>query len=376
MKKIIVLGVTGSIGQSTIEIAREFPNDIKIVALQAHRNDKLLSELGREFNINNLALTGNDKSSFNNIKYFTMDGLVELLNTTKADLVINGIAGSSGLMPSVISIKNKMDLALANKETMVMAGSLINNLAKENGVKLLPVDSEHSAIFHLLENDRIENISEIILTASGGAFRDWPIEKLETVTPSDALKHPTWNMGNKITIDSASMANKGLEVIEAARLFNVKKNHIKVLIHPQSYVHSLVRKNDNSLYAQISAPNMKLPIQNAIFYPNIKKVESCYLDLTDKQMNFYKPDLKKYKMLDLAYLALEKGETYTIAYNAVNEVLVDYFVNSKISFLDIPKYTELILNMDLCYSTNTIEDIINLDKNVREIIKKKMENII
>ncbi len=288
MKKVIILGATGSIGQSTIEIARDYTDKIKIVALSAHYNDLKLSELGHEFNVSDLALTGKDKSDKSNINYFGPTALLEMIKKSDADIVINGIAGSSGLLPSITTITSGIDLALANKETMVMAGSIINKLTKKHSVKLLPVDSEHSAIFHLLENCKLEDLSEVILTASGGAFRDLPVEKLKDVKLEDALKHPTWSMGTKITIDSASMANKGLEVIEAAMLFNLPPERIKVLIHPQSYVHSLIRKSDNSMYAQISAPDMKLPIQNSIFYPTMEPVKSSYLDLAGKQLDFNK----------------------------------------------------------------------------------------
>lgn len=373
MKKVIILGATGSIGQSSIDIARQYRDKIEIVALSAHNNDKELSKLGEEFNTTNLVITGKESSLYQNINYFGMESLTKLITDIDADIVINGIAGSSGLLPSVAAIKSNKDLGLANKETMVMAGNIINELIKTHKVNLLPVDSEHSAIFHLLEDGTTKNISEIILTASGGAFRDLDYKDLEHVTLEDALKHPTWDMGKKITIDSASMANKGLEVIEAARLFDIEIKNIKVLIHPQSYVHSMVRKKDHALYAHISAPDMKLPIQNAIFYPKLVEVDSCYLDLTDKELTFKKPDYKKYKMLELAYLALEKGEAYTIAYNAVNEVLVDEFFNKKISFLDIPKYTEKVLSMDMGTTPNSIEEVLNIDKKAREITKEVLK---
>lgn len=373
MKRVIVLGATGSIGQNSIEIARKFPDKIQIVGLSAHNNDSKLSMLGEEFNTKNIVLTGRENSTFSNIKHFGMDALLKVIKNTDADIVINGIAGSSGLLPSIETIKSDKDLGLANKETMVMAGNIVNSLVKKHKTKLLPVDSEHSAIFHLLEGDNIENVDEIILTASGGAFRDWNYEELKNVKPEDALKHPTWSMGSKITIDSASMANKGLEVIEAVRLFNIDLKKIKVLIHPQSYVHSMIRKKDNSIYAHISAPDMKLPIQNAIFYPKLEKVESCYLDLTDKELTFKKPDSKKYQMLDLAFLALEKGEAYTISYNAINEVLVDEFVKDNISFLDIPKYTADILKLDLGTPPNNIKDVLVIDKKARELTRRRIK---
>lgn len=373
MKKIIILGATGSIGQSTVEIAREYKDKIQVVGLSAHSNDKKLSDLGEEFSTNNLVLTGKLESSYSNISSFGMDSLLKMIRETECDVVVHGISGSSGLLPSIETILSGKDLALANKETMVMAGSIINSLVERYSVKLLPVDSEHSAIFHLLEGDTLDNISEIIITASGGAFRDIDYSELGGVTPDDALKHPTWSMGKKITIDSASMANKGLEVIEAIRLFNISSDKVKVLIHPQSYVHSMIRKNDNSIYAHISAPDMKLPIQNSIFYPEIDRVDSCYLDLTDKELTFSKPDPRKYKMLELAYTAVNKGEAYTIAYNAANEILVDAFFDNRIEFLDIPKYTEVVLNRNLGPEPLTIDEILEIDSKVRSITEEIIE---
>ncbi|MGL1892125.1 MAG: 1-deoxy-D-xylulose-5-phosphate reductoisomerase [Spirochaetaceae bacterium] len=366
MKKIFLLGATGSIGKSTIDIVDDFPDKLQLVGLSAHYNDLKLSQLGLKYNINDLVLTGSESSDYSNICDFGLDSLLKKIKESKADIVVNGIAGSSGLLPSIMTIESGKDLALANKETMVMAGPIINELASKHEVKLLPVDSEHSAIFHLLENCKPEELDEIILTASGGAFRDKSIDELKNVTLQDALKHPTWDMGEKITIDSASMANKGLEVIEAAMLFDIDIDKIKVLIHPQSYIHSLIRKKDNSMYAQISAPDMKLPIQNAIFYPNMERVSSAYLDLINKELTFLEPDLKKYKMLELAYTSLKLGNAYTIAYNAANEVLVEAFVNNEIKFLDIPNITEIILQQNITIKPTTIDNIIKIDTDVRK----------
>lgn len=372
MKRVFILGATGSIGISTLEIAEEFSDQIEVVGLSAHKNDKKLSMWGKKLNCKTLCLTGREHSNFDNISYFGVDSLLQQIKSTNADIVVNGISGSSGLRPSITTLESGISLALANKESMVMAGPLMHTLCKKTGATILPVDSEHSAIFHLLEDSSLNEIDEIIITASGGAFRDRTFDELKGVTVDDALKHPTWDMGTKITIDSASMANKGLEVIEAYMLFGIDIEKIKVLIHPQSYVHSMVRKNDLSIYAQISAPNMKLPIQNAIFYPDLRPVNSCYLDLTDKNLSFSKPDNKKFKMLYLAYDALKKGQQYTIAYNAANEVLVDFFIDKKISFLDIPVYVEKVLEYDFTEPVTTVEEIIELDSKVREITKRNL----
>lgn len=374
MKKIIVLGATGSIGQSTLEIVDSFPKHLKIVAMSSHVNDEKLSKLGYKYSVNNLVITGKAESEYSNINTFGSDSLLKIIKETEADIVVNGIAGSSGLLPSITTIESGKDLALANKETMVMAGKIVNNMIANSNSKLLPVDSEHSAIFHLLEGCSTKDLEEVILTASGGAFRDYKYSDLKSVTVKDALKHPTWDMGAKITIDSASMANKGLEVIEAALLFNLPPDKIKVLIHPQSYVHSLIRKTDCSMYAQISAPDMKLPIQNALFYPELKEVKSTYLDLAGKNLSFSEPDAEKYKMLFLAYKALDKGDQYCIAYNAANEVLVDSFINGEISFMDIPAITEKILNNKINCLPISIEDVINIDTKTRKLTKELIGN--
>lgn len=370
MKKIIVLGATGSIGKSTLDVVSNYPEKLEIVGMSAHKNGDKLAELGLKYNCNNLTLTGCENSKNNTINFYGPTQLLDMIKNSGADIVVNGIAGSSGLLPSVTTIESGIDLALANKETMVMAGGIINNLVKEFNVKLLPVDSEHSAIFHLLENCEPDDIDEVILTASGGAFRELPIDKLKDVTLKDALTHPTWDMGAKITIDSASMANKGLEVIEAAQLFNLPADKIKVLIHPQSYVHSLIRKKDLSMYAQISAPDMKLPIQNALFYPRMERVESTFLDLTGKSLTFTEPDYQKYPMLELAYKTLELGPKYYVAYNAANEVLVEAFVAGEITFLDIPKITKLVINSDIILEPSSIANVLQIDSNTRKLTQE------
>lgn len=374
MKRIFILGATGSIGVSTQEITKEFSDKIEVVGLSAHNNDRELSRLGDIFSCKTLCLTGKQNSEYSNISHFSMDGLISAIESSNADVVVNGIAGANGLLPSISTLKAGKILALANKESMVMAGPLMREICKKTGAQILPVDSEHSAVFHLLENSPKEDIAEIILTASGGAFRDWDYNDLKNVTVEDALKHPTWSMGTKITIDSASMANKGLEVIEAFMLFDIEIDKIKVLIHPQSYVHSMIRKKDHSIYAQISAPNMKLPIQNAIFYPELLPVESCYLDLTDTTITFSSPDKDKFEMLYLAYEALKKGQRYTIAYNAANEVLVDEFINGQINFLDIPRFIKEVLQLDLEQPVDSVEGIISLDRYIRLKTKELLGN--
>jgi len=366
-KKIIILGCTGSIGLNTIDIVKAMPDRFEIAAMSAHSSEEQLLSLAKTFKAKNLALTGS-RPKDSSIKYHTPEGLLQMIADTDADIVVNGIAGSSGLLPSIASLESGKNLALANKETVVMAGSLIKKTASKHGKKIIPVDSEHSAIFNLLEKRELNEIDEIIITASGGAFRNLTAEEMNKASLEDALTHPNWSMGRKITIDSASMANKGLEVIEAYQLFGLTLSKIKVLIHPQSMVHSLIRTIDGSLYAQISKPDMRVPIQNALTWP--ESVPSLFgrLDLAGITLSFTEPDLKKYKMLSLAYQAAEAGCGYTIAYNAANEAAVDAFLNRKINFPGIPHITEKTLSsLDGISSFNfnnveTIEDVIEADR--------------
>ena len=372
MKKVIILGCTGSIGKSAIDVIKSMPGEFTITALSAHSNEEELLKQAKIFNVKNLALTGKkpvDKS----IAYYSPKGLLDMVSAVEADIVVNGIAGSDGLLPSVTSLESGKNLALANKETIVMAGAIIADIASKNNKKIIPVDSEHSAIFQLLQGKKKEDIDEIIITASGGAFRDLPASELKNVKPEDAIKHPNWSMGTKITIDSSSMANKGLEVIEAYQLFNLPLSKIKVLIHPQSMVHSLVRTAEGSLYAQISKPDMRVPIQNALTWPELGPSLFGRLDLSGVSLSFHAPDFEKYKMLKLAYKAAELGQGSSIVYNAANEIAVDAFVNKKIDFLGIPHITEHAMEKLNFKGIDTLEDIIEADNKSRVFIKQFLE---
>ncbi|MCK5200881.1 MAG: 1-deoxy-D-xylulose-5-phosphate reductoisomerase, partial [Spirochaetales bacterium] len=318
-KKIIILGATGSIGKGTLEVVRKNRDKLEIVAISAHTNKKELIAISNEFDIPVLALSGID-SDDPGIDYSGNDSVLTMLKNTEADIVVNGIAGSDGLMPSVAALQSGKNLALANKETIVMAGKLIMNLARDLGKKILPVDSEHSAIFHLLENRDPDSVHEIILTASGGPFRLLPLNEFKNIKLQDALKHPTWEMGRKITIDSATMANKGLEVIEANELFSLPGDKIKVLIHPESRVHSLIRTKDRSMFAQISNPDMRIPIGNALFYPELMSTSFGDLNLAEKSLTFFQADFQRYPLLKLAYDTVDQGGAYPLAYNAANEI--------------------------------------------------------
>lgn len=375
MKRVLILGSTGSIGQSTLDIIQSHPDEFRLAGLHAHSNEDRLLKDAEKYPEAGLCLSGASPLS-DKIQYKGPQGILDLIRDSKADIVVNGIVGASGLMPSVQTLECGIDLALANKESMVLAGSLIKHLASLHSCRLIPVDSEHSAIFQLLENRKPETIDEIILTASGGPFRNKDINDFDSITRAEALAHPTWEMGPKITIDSATMANKGLEVIEAQQLFDFDIGRIKVLIHPQSYVHSLIRTKDLALYAQISEPDMRLPIQDALFYPLMKKVPWTYLDLAGKTLEFQEPDLRKFPMLKHAFDCAAQTKAYPIAYNAANEIAVDAFLKDRIKYTSIADVTEHTLQNDWSSNHNTIEDILISDTAARKIAADFVRTII
>ena len=368
-KRIIVLGCTGSIGKSTLELVREFPDLFEVVGLQAHLNEKQLLDLGKEFSCTQLCLTGKNIGADvlnSRIIYYGKSSVNNLIKYTEADIVVNGISGAEGLIPSVTTLKTGKNLALANKETMVLAGSIVKKIAQENNVKILPVDSEHSAIFSLIEKCGIENIDNITITASGGAFKNLSKDELENVTLEQALTHPTWNMGPKITIDSATLANKGLEVIEANQLFGLPSEKINVVIHPQSLIHSFVQTKDGALYAQISKPDMRHPILTALTYPDIIENSLEKIDFTKAfQMEFLPPRFEDFPMLNLAYDALNKGGSYSIVYNAVNEIAVAAFRNKQIKFTDIAKTVAKVMALDWSKTCTEIEEVVQIDYEAR-----------
>lgn len=368
-KKVILLGASGSIGQNTLEVIRSNPEDLELAAVSCHRNKEFLKNIQKEFPNAKTALSSQNKG--NDFYFYGQQGLQEMIRTTKANIVLNAIAGSPGLILSWETLEAGMDLALANKESIVMAGSLIVNKAKDKGLKLLPVDSEHSALFHLLQNP--QETKEIILTASGGAFRNKSLEFMERATPEDALKHPNWNMGKKITIDSATMANKGLEVIEAHYLFGFAPENIKVVIHKESLIHSLTRTMDNALYAHISKPDMKLPIQNALLHPFEKPVNSVFIEPWDLSLTFEKTDNNLFPMLPLAYYALKQGQSHCIAYNASNELAVNAFLDGEISFLQISELCRDVLKHWVAENVGSIKDVLDLNKKAFILSRKILE---
>ncbi len=358
-KRVLVLGCTGSIGSQALDICRKTNGRFEVCGLAAGKNAFEAEKLAQEFNCPYTVFSRDGE-----------DGLKHLIETSGADIAVNGVSGSSGLLPSVLCLQNKIDLALANKETVVMAWPIIKKLAQDTGTKIIPVDSEHSAVFNLINQAKKENISQIVITASGGPFRNFSKEELKSVTPEMALKHPTWNMGAKITIDSATLANKGLEVIEAVRLFDMQSSNVKVVVHPQSLVHSLVRTKDGLLYAQISDPDMRHPIYGALTWPEITPSPLEPFNLFDVEMTFYKPRFEDFPMLNLAYECAEKGGSYSIAFNAANEIAVPAFLEKKCTFLQIAQITQETLKQDWSEIPSTLEKVYEADKKARTFAQK------
>jgi len=359
-KRIAVLGATGSIGKSSIDIILRDKKNFDVVLLSSHCKSEELEKLSIIFPSAKKVLTGGSNGKEN---------LLSAIKDIKPDITINGISGAAGLMPSIAAIESGSHLALANKETIVMAGKYVLSLAKEKKINIIPVDSEHSAVFHLLEKEvqdkKNEKTSEIILTASGGPFRNYTLQEMENVTAKDALSHPTWNMGPKITIDSATMANKGLEVIEACVLFNMPSSKIKVVIHPQSIVHSMIRLCNGVIYAQMSKPDMRHPIHDALYWPVTTPSSLEPISFENLTLEFFKPDMEKFPMLKLAFEAAKSDALYPCAYNAANEVAAAAFLEQKIKFTDIAKITERVLQNDWSGSNMNIETVLNADKEAR-----------
>ncbi|HOX92155.1 MAG TPA: 1-deoxy-D-xylulose-5-phosphate reductoisomerase [Spirochaetales bacterium] len=344
MKSVLVVGASGSIGKQTLDVLERHKDLFTLAGMSAHTNLDFLIAAANSLNPDApLCLSAPTVCKHDRVSYYGKDGLVSMIMETQADIVVNAAAGSDGLAVSVAALRSGKHLALANKETVVMAGRLVLAMAKQNGLMVLPVDSEHSALFNLIERFGKASIREVIITASGGAFRNCPLEELPNKTLNDALAHPTWNMGAKITIDSATMANKGLEVIEAARLFDLNAEQIKVVIHPESKVHSFVRTLDGSLYAQISRPDMRLPILNALTWPHLAHETVGDLDITSSALNFGPVQEARYPLLALAYEALVSGEGACCAYNAANEIAVGAFMNARIGFSTIAAVVERTL---------------------------------
>ncbi len=380
MKAITLLGSTGSIGTQTLDIVAQYPEQFRIVGLTAGRNVTLLAQQIRLFRPEIVAI-GELQEAIADIDYQPMilvgeTGVVEVARYGDAEVVVTGIVGCAGLLPTIAAIEAGKDLALANKETLIAGGPVVNPLIEKHGVKILPADSEHSAIFQCLQGVLPGGLRRIILTASGGAFRDLPVEKLAEVTVADALKHPNWSMGQKITIDSATLMNKGLEVIEAHYLFGMDYDDIDIVIHPQSIIHSLIELQDTSVLAQLGWPDMRLPLLYALSWPERIHTDWKPLDLVKAgNLTFREPDHEKYPCMQLAYAAGRAGGSMPAVLNAANEQAVALFLEEKIQFLDIPKLIEMTCDkhqQDNCESPG-LDDILVADKWARQEVLEASE---
>ena len=376
MKNIAILGSTGSIGTQTLSIVDE-KNDLNVVALTCGKNISLMEQQAKKYKPEIICVS--DESDAKILKerlanydirvVFGMEGLIEAATVKSADIVVTAIVGMIGIRPTIAAIEAGKDIALANKETLVCAGHIIMPLAKEKNVKILPVDSEHSAIFQSLQGSKGAKIEKILLTASGGPFRGKTYEELENVTVEDALKHPNWTMGKKITIDSATMINKGLEVMEAKWLFDVPISRIQVTVHPQSILHSAVEFEDGAIIGQMGTPDMRLPILYALYYPNRQPLSGDKLDLFDiGTLEFLKPDFETFFGLQLAFEAMNAGGNMPTVFNAANEKAVALFLDKKISFLQIPEIIgSAMAEVDYIKSPN-LDDILSTEQATYEFI--------
>ena len=383
MKKIAILGITGSIGISTIEVVRHHPNDFEIVLASSNNNYSKLFELAVEFNIPELVITNSSLKQKitdipeNAILTFGEDALQREIESVECDIILNAISGSAGLRSSITTISRGIDLALANKESLVMAGHKIMKMLEQSSTNLIPVDSEHSAILQAIGSSTPDEIRSIIITASGGPFRDLPLNEFENISLEDTLKHPTWDMGAKITVDSATMMNKGLEVIEAHWLFHKSYDNIKAVIHPQSIIHSFVEFVDGSIVAQLSFPTMQIPILYALTHPNhIKSTipKTNILDLPN--LNFEEVSFERYPLFEIALNAGIQGGILPTVLNASNEAAIDLFLKKKICFTDISKIVEKQISKFHNFQDPCIEEIIKINKDVYNQTKQNYINLI
>lgn len=380
MKNIAILGSTGSIGTQTLDIVREYKDLLKVTALAAGSNIELLEKQTREFLPDIVCVYNEEKAKLlkDNLKDLSvnvvtgMDGLISCATGQSTDTVVTAMVGMIGIQPTIEAIKSGKNIALANKETLVTAGHIIMPLIKEKNVALLPVDSEHSAIFQSLNGENKKQVYKIILTASGGPFRGRKLDELRNIQPKDALKHPNWAMGQKITIDSATMVNKGLEVMEAAWLFGVSFDQIQVVVHPQSVIHSMVEYVDGGIIAQLGVPDMRLPIQYALFYPDRKFLSnSDRVDFTKlKQLTFEEPDMDTFYGLQLGYEAGQLGGSMPTVYNAANEWAVAEFLKGGISYLAIPELIKEAMKQHKLIENPTLNEILNTEQQTYDLVRE------
>lgn len=380
MKKIGILGSTGSIGTQTLEIVRSNP-DLQVIALAAGSNVSLMEQQVREFHPM-LAVMGSEEAATDLKNRIAdtdtrvsagMEGMLELAILPQMEILVTAIVGMIGIRPTIAAIKAGKTIALANKETLVTAGHIIMPLAKEKGVSILPVDSEHSAIFQSMHGENRERVSKILLTASGGPFRGKKTEELQDITVEDALKHPNWSMGRKITVDSATLVNKGLEVMEAKWLFDVEPEQIQVVVHPQSIIHSMVEYVDGGIMAQLGMPDMKLPIQYALFYPDRRPMDGRRVDFFAlKSISFEEPDIKTFRGLQLAYDAIAAGGSMPTVFNAANEKAVGLFLDKKIRFLAIYDLIQGAMEQHKVIANPTVDEILEAEAQAHAYISGKL----
>lgn len=376
--KIVVLGSTGSIGLNTINVIKHLGTRYRITVLTTNRNIDLLEKQIHELNPESAVVIDEEKASILKSRIAGKcnilsgkNGLIEVTRNTDYDILVSALVGFAGLAPTLEGIKKSKRIALANKETLVVAGELVINASKKYNSEIIPIDSEHSAIFQCLVGEKKDTINKLILTASGGPFYNKSYEELKNVTVSEALNHPNWIMGNKITIDSASMMNKGLEVIEACWLFDLPKEKIEVLIHPQSIIHSMVEFSDGSIKAQMSIPDMKLPIQYSLTFPNRIKNNFVTTNLAKiRELTFFEPDRNKFQCLDLAYNVMNTGGTAPCILNAANEIAVQKFLDGLLRFTQIPDVLKFALDKIESKNNPDIETIYEFDRMTRELVNK------
>ncbi|RMF93232.1 MAG: 1-deoxy-D-xylulose-5-phosphate reductoisomerase [Candidatus Schekmanbacteria bacterium] len=382
-KKISILGSTGSIGQNCLDVISKFPERFEIIGLASNTNTELLKKQIEAFNPKEVALFNENASKKmsaeidSSIKVYSgIEGLNRIATNEEVDLVVSSMIGAAGLIPTFEAIKSGKNIALANKESLVVGGKIITEEAVKKGIRILPIDSEHSAIFQSLEGHRREDIRRIIITASGGPFLNYTEEEMQTIKPEDALKHPNWKMGKKITVDSATMMNKGLEAIEAKWLFDIEIEKISVVVHPESIIHSMVEYIDGSVVGQLGIPDMRIPISLALAYPERLPNEYPSLNLPAKgELTFYEPDLKKFPCLALALEAGKIAGTMPAVLNAANEVAVHSFLEEKLSFNNIPVVIENTMNKHKSREVASIGDVLDADRWAREESKRIIEEL-
>jgi 1-deoxy-D-xylulose-5-phosphate reductoisomerase len=373
-KRLVLLGATGSIGDSTLKVVRKHPGKLEIVAIAAHKNCAKLDEIAREFNVKHVGVfdeaAARAARKAGLFKGRTLHvgpaGLVELARLPEGDMVVAAVVGTLGLKPTLAAIEAGKDIALANKEILVLAGQFVMAAAKKHRIAVVPLDSEHNAVFQCLDGERPQDVAKLLLTASGGPFRDYTRAQMDAVTPEAALKHPNWDMGPKVTVDSSTMANKGLEVIEAHWLFGLPAERIEVVVHPQSIVHSMVQFVDGSIIAQLSPPSMTFPIQHSLLYPGRAAGVAPTLDFSQKfALDFRPPNLDLFPCLRLAYAALRAAGAAPATFNAANEIAVAAFLERRLSYLDIPRVIEQALATLPPTRLRDLDDILAADAAAR-----------